>query len=202
VGSGITSALRSGFGTERVYDHLNAGSLFNLRHEILVRVARMIDGRIRPTPLKNAILRYLGIRNEDGYAELLYRGRLPWDRVARTPKIIFRYWLKGDCVARELVESAARDYAVTAAAMVRRTGSRRATAVFGGGVIDNAPDPFRRLVHRRFRELVPGARPRKPIMSPAHGACVMAAYMAGEDPAEFFRKLVKNIGHESWRVSG
>ena len=100
-------------------------------------------------------------------------------------------------MARDLVESAARDYAVTAAAMIRRTGSRRATAVFGGGVIDNAPDAFRRLVHRRLRELAPGATPCKPIMSPAHGACVMAAFLAGEDPAALFEKLAKNIRHES-----
>jgi len=190
VGSGITSALRSGFGSERTYDHLNAGSLFSLRHEILIRVARMIDGRIRPTPLKNAILRHLGVRDSAGYAELLYRGRLPWDRVARTPTIIFRFWLKGDPVARELVESAARDYAVTASAMVRRTGSRKATALVGGGVINNAPEAFRRLVHRRLREISPGARPLKPVMSPAHGACVMAAFNAGEDPAAFYGKLV------------
>jgi len=192
-GSGKTSALRTAFGGERLYDHLDAGLLYDIRGDLLRAVARMIDGRLPSSPLKAAALRYFRIRREKDFAEALYRRRIPWPLIARGCALAYRWWLKGDPNARRLVETAAADYAATGAAMVRRTGSPSAAAAFGGGVIAAAPDRFWSLLRRRLKVHAPRARLVRPAMTAEYGACVMAAWHGGEDPAAYFRLVVASV---------
>jgi N-acetylglucosamine kinase-like BadF-type ATPase len=192
-GSGKTSALRKGFGAEECYDHLDAGSLYDIRGELARAVARMIDGRLKATPLLSAALRRYGVRHPRDYAEALYRRRIPWRRILFACDLAYRYWLKGDPVAGRLVRDAAEDYALTGAAMVRKTGVPTAVAAFGGGVLDRAPERFWSLLRRRLAAHAPRARMAKPAMKAELGACVMAAFRDGREPGSYFRAVEKDL---------
>jgi N-acetylglucosamine kinase-like BadF-type ATPase len=185
-GSGFTSAFRAQFGGETLFDHLNVGRTFDLRHELLSLVARMIDGRIAPTPLKEAVLAHLEVADEGEYAEAVYRGRLSPAKRLTTPPLIYSAWEQGDAGAAVLVERAADDYALAAAGMVRRIGQPAAEVAFGGGVIDQAPAAFWDLLAARVRRLCPEAATVRPRLSPAVGAVIMAAHACGVEPGSYF----------------
>lgn len=187
-GSGATTALRSKLGAEVLYDHLDAGKLFDMRGELLHVVARMIDGRLESTPLKKEALDHYGIRDEAEFAERHFRRKIGWDRISTSILVVYRAWEKGDPAAGALVGGAAADYAATAAAMIRRTGSADADAVFGGGVIMKAPAKFWDLLSAELGERSPRARVKRPGMPAEYGAAVMAAHWAGEDAPALFKK--------------
>lgn len=187
-GSGFTSALRDRPGNETLYDHLNVGHTFDIRNELLVRVARMIDGRLHATPLLEAVLQHLGVRDARDFPEALYRPTIPREQLRNTPPLVFDAWLAGDPVAGELVQAAIEDYALTVSAMARRTGAKGVVAVLGGGVILRTPRVFWERLTARIRALEPAvARVTPPELEPVLGAAVMAASRNGRDPAEFFR---------------
>ena len=191
-GSGVTHAYRAGFGTEQPYDHLDVGALFDIRYALAALVARMIDGRAPATPLKETVLAHYGIADEADYAEALYRRQIPRE-LHRTAQVhAFAAWLAGDPEATRLVESAAADYALTAVALVRRTGDPRAEVAFGGGVINHAPEEFHALLVERVRELSPEAVVVRPRLSPGHGAALMAAFHHGLDPAPLWARMVQD----------
>ncbi len=192
-GSGFTSAFRSAFGQERLFDHLNVGKTFDLRAELIRQVARMIDGRVTPTPLRDAVLQHLGIGDEGEFAEAVYRGRVSPARRAGTAPLIFDAWRAGDPVASELVTRAVDDYALAARAMIARLGGGHVDAVFGGGVIAQAPPEFWDLLASRVTAACPAAGVKAPDLPPELGAAVMAFFCGGGDPVSSFRKT-----EESW----
>jgi N-acetylglucosamine kinase-like BadF-type ATPase len=190
-GSGVTHAYRAGFGTERPFDHLDAGRLFDLRHEVAAAVARMIDGRLAPTPLKDAVLRHYGL-TEDTFADHWYRQRIPRE-VFRTAHIhVWEGWLHGDPAATHLVEQAAADYIVTACALIRHTGNPQCEVAFGGGVLNHAPDRLLELLAEGVRAEFPHASVLRPRLSPAHGAALMAAFHAGLDPRPLYARMLND----------
>jgi len=151
-------------------------------------VARMIDGRLESTPLKREALDHFGIRDEAEFARMYYLRLLGWGKISTSVLVTYRAWEKEDPAAGVLVARAAEDYAVTAAAMIRRTGSVDADAVFGGGVIMNAPAKFWDLLSGELKARSPRARVLKPEMPAEYGAAIMAAHRAGEDAVVLFRK--------------
>jgi N-acetylglucosamine kinase-like BadF-type ATPase len=188
-GSGFTSAFRADYGEETLFDHLNVGRTFDMRHELLALVGRMIDGRIEPTPLKEALLAHVDIADEGEYAEAVWRRRVSWAKCLTTPPLIYSAWEEGDAGAALLVERAADDYALAAAGMVRRIGQPTAEVAFGGGVINQAPPAFWGLLAARVAQLSPDAVTVRPRLSPAMGAAIMAAHACGLDPEPLFERL-------------
>lgn len=189
-GSGFTAAWRREYGGETLFDHLSVGAIFDIRHELARTVARMIDGRMPATRLKELALEHYGVDVESEYAELLYRGKIPTDRRRSTPPLVYAAWMEGDPVAKGIVENAAEDYAVAACAMVSKIGCRSAHVALGGGVIDQAPDEFRELVAERIRARHPEATVGAPVLSPEYGAAVMAGHRLGIKEGALFDRLV------------
>jgi N-acetylglucosamine kinase-like BadF-type ATPase len=188
-GSGFTSAYRSQPGEEALFDHLNAGGMFDMRSALTRAVARMIDGRMPETPLLETALVHYGGVSRAAYPELLYRQRIDRERLRSTPPLIFAAWREGDEVATDLVERAAADFVATAAAMVARTGRPDVTVAFGGGVIVQGEGAFQQLLCERLREVCPAARATRPQFRPAVGGALMAAHRAGADAAALFAVL-------------
>ncbi|NLW49984.1 MAG: hypothetical protein GXY85_03960 [Candidatus Brocadiaceae bacterium] len=187
-GSGFTSAYRNGYGTERLFDHLNVGRQFDLRAEVVRQVGRMLDGRTQVTPLKDALLDYMGV-TEEQFPEGVYKGRVPLGSRSRSAPLVFAAWQQGDPVATEIVAQAAADYAVTACAMIRRVGGGAAEAIFGGGVIRQAPPEFWSMLTARVKAECPDAVVRPPELPPDLGAAIMGCFYAGGDPAALFESL-------------
>ncbi|HEY3396996.1 MAG TPA: BadF/BadG/BcrA/BcrD ATPase family protein [Armatimonadota bacterium] len=188
-GSGLTSAYRTTWGQERMFDNVDAGQIFDLRRALTAAVARMIDGRRPPTPLKEATLRLYGVEDEALYHELVFRGRIPREKRLRGHQLVFAAWPEGDPVAAELVEAALADYACLAGALLARIGGPEAHLAFGGGVLQSAPAAFLErltaLVHEQYPEAIVG----RPRLSAAEGAALMAAHHAGADPVRMFAAL-------------
>ena len=188
-GTGLTSACRRDYGEEALFDNLDVGRIFDLRREVVSRVARMIDGRLPETPLANALLGHFGISERAQYAELMWRRRVPAERLVSTPPLVFHAWLTGDPAAAELVESAVEDYALTARAMVERIGLDIVAVAFGGGVLSTAPTRFWERLAEALKRQCPQAAVTKPRLPPEYGAVVMAAHQAGREPQPLFAHL-------------
>jgi len=186
-GSGFTAAYRRRPGEEKLFDHLSSGHPFDIRFEILPLVARMLDGRMPRTRLADRVLAYFRVPARK-WAEAVFRQSLPWDRQKMIPPLIWRAYASGDPGAVWIARRAAEDYALAAKAMIRKTGSRRPFVGVGGGLIDLAPESFRRLVARLVREDFPGATVGRPALVPALGAAIMAACADGVGPDRFFAR--------------
>jgi N-acetylglucosamine kinase-like BadF-type ATPase len=185
-GTGFTAAYRSAYGNEQTFDHLDAGRFFDLRASALALAARMIDGRTAISPLKAAILAALGEPAEKDYAEIVFLRKITPAQAADLLPVVFRVAEAGDAATLALVERAIADYVCTALAMIRKIGHGEPDVVFGGGRLLPAPDWFWRRLEDGVRTGFPGARVKRPELSPAIGAAVMAAHADGCPPARFF----------------
>lgn len=185
-GTGFTAAYRSAYGEERPFDNLDAGRFYDLRLEALALVARMIDGRAAVSPLKGAVLACLDHPAEENYGEIVFLRKYSQPQLAAILPAVLRVAEAGDSAAQSLVDRAIADYVCTAVTIIRKTGSSSPDVVFGGGRLLGAPEWFlKRIVEGVLREC-PGVRIRRPELSPAIGAVIMAAHAGGCAPARFF----------------
>ena len=192
-GTAFTAAWRARPGGETLFDHLDTGRQFDLRAQLPVAVSRMLDGRLPPTPLLDAALAHYGVTDRTSFSELLYRGRLPADRLVTSIPVITAAWAAGDPVATELVTRAAEDYACTAAALLAKVGTRTADLALGGGLFRVAGTAFRDLVAARVRAACPGANVVSPRLPPECGAVLMAAVHAGWPAAPLWTALAAQV---------
>ena len=187
-GTAFTAAYRSAYGNEQSFDHLDAGRLYDLRSGALALVARMIDGRAAVSPLKEAILAALGNPPEDDYAEMVFRHSITATQLAGLLPVVWGVAEAGDPATIALVDHAMADYVCTAVAMLRKTGTVTAEIAFGGGRMTTAPAWFWQRLAEGVRKEFPGAAVRRPALSPAAGAAIMAAHADGCPPSRFFAK--------------
>jgi N-acetylglucosamine kinase-like BadF-type ATPase len=190
-GSGITAAWRTHHGGETTFDHMDVGKFFDMRTELIARVARMIDGRMQSTALKDALLKFFGL-TEASFWDAVYGGTI--DRKLRigTAALVFEAWKNGDSVATELVNGTIEDLACSLKAMAQHVDNPRLRIVFGGGVINGAPREFVATLQERILSSCPEAKVGKPELPPELGAGVMAAFNSGMNPVEFFQAVKLN----------
>jgi len=187
-GSGDVGAWRPRHGAEHAFSHLGVGGVFDMRVQLLRTVARMIDGRVEPTPLKDRTLAFFEL-TEPEYEAAICREQVPREKRKGTVRLIYEAWEAGDPAAAWLVESAIDDYALSLATMAQKTGSRSPDLVLGGGVIAQAPPRFWDLIRERLRTDWPDSRVTPPALPPELGAVVMAAFRTGRDPKACFDRL-------------
>ena len=192
-GSGLTSAYRRAHGGETLYDMLDVAKISDVRQGLIALVARMIDGRAAPTPLKQATLAHLQIADERMYAEAIYRNQVPHRLLATTPKLVFGAFERGDPAAEWLVQQGIADYVLMIRAMLARLGPGTAEAIFGGGVIQQAGRTFWKRLAERIRDDGLSARVKPPELAPEWGAAIMAAFHAGHDPQALFTHILQQI---------
>jgi N-acetylglucosamine kinase-like BadF-type ATPase len=188
-GSGFTGAYRVKHGDEVLFDHLSIANTFDMRRALVALVARMINGMAEATPLKDKALAHFGIEDEQQYCEAVYRRRIPHECMRSTPPLIFSSWLAGDPGAGQLVESAIRDYALVAQAMVAATRIPDPDVTFGGGLLAQAPDEFWESLACAVRESHPDVTVKPPDLPPEYGGAIMAGHRVGLDPVQLFSRL-------------
>ena len=186
-GSGFTAAYRARHGEEELFDHLSVARIFDVRSGLISMVARMINGMVEPTALKEKTLAFFGIEDEALFCEAVYRDLVPWQR--RTVPLIFESWMEGDAAADELVERAVQDYGLAARAMISKTGNSCPDVRFGGGPVAAWPERFWGLLTQCIQESYPGVVARPPDRPPEFGGAVMAGYHLGIDPVELAGRL-------------
>ncbi|MDD5688228.1 MAG: BadF/BadG/BcrA/BcrD ATPase family protein [Elusimicrobia bacterium] len=190
-GSSFTNALRPKYGNETLFHHLClAVSTYDLRTEVFVRILRMIEGREKSTPLKRKIMKFLNIKSDDVFCRKLYLDEIHWREKRATARIIYNEWLKGDTTAAYLVNKAIDEYVLIAITMINKIDSESAHIVFGGGVINNAPRKFWKILVKKIHNSYPNVVVKPPDLPPEYGAVVLAADKAGYEPQEYFKKIL------------
>lgn len=190
-GSGITLAWRKASGEERIYDSLDVGSVFDIRREAVIRVARMIDGRAEPTSLMERLLQHCEVPAHQ-FVEWVWREPEAKVRQATAAAVVFDAWRAGDSAAADLVQRAAADYVLAAAAMGDRLGQDQAFDVaFGGGVIAQGGVELQHMLSQMLASRCPLARWTPVALPPEAGALVLAAHRTGFDSRRSFDRLAE-----------
>jgi N-acetylglucosamine kinase-like BadF-type ATPase len=189
-GSGFTAAYRSDYGRETLFDHLAVAEVFDIRSGLIALVARMINGMVPPTPLKEKTLAFFGVE-EDAYCVAVFRRSVPPGRRVSTAPLVFDSWLEGDAGADLLVQHAIDDYALAAKAMIANTNNLSPDLALGGGLLSAAPPRFRAALTERIQQSYPGVVARPPQLPPEFGAAIMAGFEIGLDPQALFEKLAQ-----------
>ena len=188
-GTEVTLAYRPAPGDERVFDSLGVAGSFDIRHKAVPLVARMIDGRATPTPLRDAVLAHCGVPPERFAEWYLRSGEAPGRILALAP-VVFSQWQSGDPAAGQLVESAVEDYVSATLAMARRMDSPGPfTACFGGGTLEMGGRPLMETIGERLARVCPDARTAKPDHAPEVGGALLCLHGLGLPADPILRRL-------------
>jgi len=189
-GSDFTSAYRDNFGNEKIFDSLNIAKSFEIRYEVRAIVARMIDGRLEPTIIKDKILDYFDVP-EHLFAEYVHRNKFTLPKLLNVTSTVYDAWLEGDKEVDKLIEKAVSDYILTIKTIIKKIGKKNVDVFLGGGVITKAPREFWAYTSDRFKDTL-DISIKKVLLPPEYGAAIMAGYNCGLDPAEYFNKINNN----------
>lgn len=187
-GTEVTLAYRPAPGDERVFDSLGVANCFDIRHKAVPLVARMIDGRAEPTPLRDAVLAHCGVA-ADRFAEWFLRDSAAAGRILTLAPVIYARWQAGDPAAAALVSSAVEDYVIATAAMARRMGPGPFTACFGGGTLAVGGGALIDAIAARLAEACPDARLATPAHAPETGAALLALRDIGLPQGPLLKRL-------------
>lgn len=187
-GTAFTSAVRDSNGVTRLFDSTDIGRIFDIRQELLILVARMIDGRKNATPLKEKLLQFFHIEDEKEFGFVIDYEIVPLEKQRATVELIRNAWLEGDIEATQLIDSAAEDYAGMIKVMLNQCTNEEISIVMGGGLLNRLPDSFFELCrkHIHTEKQIHFCRP---ALKPVLGAALYAAARDGFSASELFEKL-------------
>lgn len=188
-GTDITSAWRSGYGKETLFDSLNVGAVCDMRKELISLTARMIDGRNPETPLKQTVLEHFGISDESIFCRAVYLQEIPENVVRSTAPLIYNAWMLNDPGAQSIIEKAVDDYVVMASSILARISEPGAVMILGGGMLNMAPARFLDAFSSKLRAKHPEVRTGTPELPPESGALLMSACKMGADIKDLWDKL-------------
>ena len=150
------------------------GSGFMIGTEALRAVARADDQRGPQTLLTRLVLEHWGLEKPCDLIPYVYQGNLPYAQVARLAPLVGSAAARGDAVAVEILEQAARDLIQTVAAVCRQldfTGS--VPTALGGGTLLHTQQLRAGLI-RGAAEAGVRMEPLELANEPAQGAVRMA----------------------------
>lgn len=175
-GTAFTSAFRNGNVESAVFDCTDIGRIFDIRDELLVAAARMIDGRRKETPLLRALLDRFNITNPADFGFAVDNDIVPLKDQKNTVEFLFDHWQQGDETAIDLIESAIEEYVLMSHIMLKKIDSPVVDVVFGGGVLDRAPDAFLKRCEEKLRVKNRDIEIVRPKREPAYGAVQYAMH--------------------------
>jgi len=193
VGSAFTAAYRDAYGNEQPFDHHNLGQVVELRRDLLMFVARALDGREPDSALVGLVLNHFGIAVPDEYRRMLVRRTFDWTLARRVVDVLGPALEQGDEAARAMIERTAEAYSDDIACMIGKLGEKQGPVdvVLGGGMLRHAPAALREGIAARVSDRHPEATIHEPLLPPAVGGAVMAAHRAGEDVRVLYERLTE-----------
>jgi N-acetylglucosamine kinase-like BadF-type ATPase len=190
LGTAFTSAYRARFGDEAPLDHLNAGVQFEIRRYLLTTVARIVDGREKPSILRQLVREHYGFADETTMLKTATRGKLDRVMTLFVISVLNDAVAQGDEVAIRLVHDAADYYLRDVVFLIDKVGGGEVDVVLGGGLLLNGPPLLRDVLAQKIKAARPPVSVHTPHLSPAIGGAVMAAFYAGQDHHAVFRRAV------------
>ncbi len=190
VGAGVNGIGRAKSGREAHFGALGAvtgdwGGGSGIGLAALGAAVRGEEGRAPATALSVRIAEHFGQRTSTEVALAIHRGRVPYQRLADLPPVVFEVAEGGDAEAIAIVDRQADEMVGFAIAALRRTGQTvdATEVVLGGSVVAAAPA---RLLDR-VRQGVVAAAPQANVVvwrgRPIVGAAVAVLHLSGADDA-------------------
>jgi N-acetylglucosamine kinase-like BadF-type ATPase len=142
----------------------------------LAAALRGRDGRGPRTALERSLPAHFGFGRPLGITWALYHGRMAEEQLRELSPLVFAAAMKGDTVAREIVDRLADELAIMAVAVLRRIRQLRAEVdvVLAGGVIRTRDEAFFERITERLHQHAPHARIRRLTEPPVVGAALLA----------------------------
>jgi N-acetylglucosamine kinase-like BadF-type ATPase len=136
---------------------------------------RAEDGRGEPTVLERIVPEHFGLNRPRQLTEALYLGRLEEERLAELAPLVFRAAVRGDAVARSLVDRQADEIVTMATTAMRRLRMTKldSDVVLGGGIFRNRDPRFFRRIDEGLHAVAPAARTCVLHDPPVVGAAMM-----------------------------
>lgn len=176
-GTEVTMAWRARTGGEAVFDSVGIADCFDVRLKVVAVVARMLDGRLPVTPLRDQVLAHCGVSAAD-FPRWMVREPSARETMLRVAPVVFGAWQDGDPAAARLVEQAIDDYVGATVAMATRMGAGPFQACFGGGALAQGGAPLIAAIDARLKAIRPDAVVSAPVASPEEGALTLARHAA------------------------
>jgi N-acetylglucosamine kinase-like BadF-type ATPase len=154
------------------------GGAFDIVRQALRAALRMEEGWGPPTVLKEALLEAAGATSVNQVLHLFYTAEWSRSRVAQLARMVDSAAVEGDGVSLRLLENAAQELAMLAAAVRSQLWRPEecVEVVYVGGVFES---PRLRERFRLLVELVDGNRCLPPLYAPAEGALLQAMRSEG-----------------------
>ena len=152
------------------------GGAFDVTRQAVRAMLRAEEGWGPETSLRQALLSATGCATANQMLHLFYTPDWPRSRVARLAPLVDAAAAEGDWAAREILNRAAQELALLAAAVRKQLwdAENLVDVAYVGGVFES------QIIRQRFSllvELEPGSRCHPPLHGPAEGA-LMEAYRA------------------------
>lgn len=155
------------------------GSGYFLGREAMVAAVRMADGREGETPLRAAVFEWLGIGSVPEILRRIHEEGLSRTEIAAFAPGVSGLAAAGDPVARSILQRGASFLAeMVAANHANLTTGDGPDVVITGGLGTNDAG-YRAMIEAEIGGRLPGARVRRPILSPVAGAVLLALGMMG-----------------------
>ncbi len=136
---------------------------------------RAEDGRGPQTSLRRMVPEHFGLRRPRQVVEAMHFGRVGEDRVVELPPVVFRAAMRGDAVARDIVDRQADEIVTMAGTAIRRlrmTGLD-VDVVLGGGIFRTRDKRFFARIQDGVCGVAPLARIRVVTGPPVIGAALL-----------------------------
>lgn len=149
------------------------GGGYEIGSAVLHAVTAAVDDRGPQTALCDAVLSHLGLSDAQELIDWAYADT-SWQRFAALAPLAMTWAERGDGVAQQIVQQAARDLAMAAGAVVRKLALDQEPfpLVLAGGNLHSGPllDALRERLQTKF----PQATIQQPQVDPAIGAALLA----------------------------
>jgi N-acetylglucosamine kinase-like BadF-type ATPase len=151
------------------------GSGYDLGVQLLKAVFQSYDGRATPTLLTEAVLQHFSVKSVPQLVACIYSEEHPRSVIAPLSVYIFEAADNGDLVAKQIIETACRNYykAIRACYLGMRWEQDEVPVVLVGGVFTNEGYFVPRLQAMALEETVPFSF-KTPALPPIGGAVIAA----------------------------
>lgn len=169
-------------------DDAGSGNWIGLR--ALQVCVRQADGRLPESPLKQAVMHFLGIESMDAFKARIHDTGLSRSERAKIAPIILDLAASGDRASAGIVSEGIDDLCSSVISTSRQLEIAEPKILLTGGLTQHRY--FRDLLKTALMTRIPAARITQPILSPTEGAVLLALTAAGiqisEDTIETLNK--------------
>ncbi len=167
-------------GWGELVDDAGSGSWIGLR--ALQVCVRQADGRLLPSPLKQAVMDYLEIESMDAFKTRIHGRGLSRKERAQLAPIVLNLAQSGDPAAHHIMIEAIDELCALAASARQQLASSACKLLLTGGLTQHVP--FKNLLKNTLHSKIADVTLAQPTLSPIAGAVLIALKNTGISPQQ------------------